>query len=149
MAYFNNINNFNSILVIIYCFVDDFIKGIIKMIKYSLQRPGKNMPPIKKYKLCLAELITLAIFRFFTGHSNWKKFYQFIVTYHAKDFPNLPTYQNFVYAVNKLSCFASMMLTFFMNFFKKITPISKVKFVDSTKLKVCENKREFSHKTCK
>ncbi len=132
----------------IYCFVDDFLKGIVGNIKYALDRPGKNCPPTKKHNLSLAELASLAIFRFFTGHRNWKDFYQFIKTYHKRDFTNLPSYQNFLEAINKLSFLAAIMLQCFMNIFNKMTGERGLKFVDSTKLKVCEIKREFSHKVC-
>ena len=117
-------------------------------IQYALMRPGQNHPPIKKHNLSLAELISLAIFRFFTGHRNWKDFYQHLKTYHQQDFPNLPKYGNFLDAINKLSPFAHLMLQGFMNIFQNMTGVNNLKFADSTKLKVCEIKREFSHKVC-
>ncbi len=40
------------------------------------------------------------------------------------------------------------MLQGFMNIFNKMTGKNGLKFVDSAKLKVCEIKREFSHKVC-
>ncbi len=97
MALLQNINDLNLILIMIYCFADDFLKGIVGSIKYALDRPGKNCPPTKKHNLGLAGL---AIFRFFTGHRNWKDFYRHIKTYHKQDFPNLPSYQNFLEAIN-------------------------------------------------
>jgi transposase len=148
MTLLKNINDLKDILLMIYCFVDDFLKGIVKNIRYALERPGKNRPPIKKHNLSLAELISLAIFRFFTGHRNWKDFYQHLKTYHQKDFSRLPKYGNFLYAINKLSPFANLMLQAFMNIFQKLTGENKLKFADSTKLKVCDIKREFSHKVC-
>jgi transposase len=148
MTLLKHIDDLNIILIMIYCFVDDFLKGIIVNIRYALERPGKNKPPIKKHNLSLAELISLAIFRFFTGHRNWKDFYRHVKTYHQKDFPDLPKYGNFLDAVNKLSSFANLMLNGFMTIFQKLTGINKLKFADSTKLEVCRIKREFSHKVC-
>ncbi len=148
MALLQNIKDLNLILIMIYCFVDDFLKGIVANIKYALARPGKNRPPIKKHNLSLAELASLAIFRFFTGHRNWKDFYQFIKTYHNQDFMNLPDYKNFLVSINKLSVLANLMLQGFMNIFNKMTGKNGLKFVDSTKLEVCGIKREFSHKVC-
>lgn len=149
MTLLKHIEDLNIILIMIYCFVSDFLKGIVSNIRFALERPGRNHPPIKKHNLSLAELISLAIFRFFTGHRNWKDFYRHLKTYHKSDFPNLPKYGNFLDAINKLSFFAEIMLSGFMNIFQKLTDINKLKFVDSTKLKVCEIKREFSHKVCK
>jgi transposase len=125
------------------------MKGVLKNIKYALKRPDRNTPPTKKHSLSLSELCSLAIFRFFTGHRNWKDFYQHIKTYHQKDFPKLPAYQNFVLAVNQLSFFAFVLLQGFMYFLKSITKKEAPKLTDSTKLEVCKIKREFSHKVAK
>lgn len=148
MTLLQNIQDLNIILIMLYCFVDDFLKGTLVSIKYAIERPGKNHPPLKKHNLSLAELASLAIFRFFTGHKNWKDFYQHLKTYHQQDFPKLPDYKNFLEAVNMLSGLAAIMLQGFMNIFNKINGENGLKFTDSTKLKVCEIKREFSHKVC-
>jgi len=148
MTLLQNIDDLNLILIVIYYFMDNILKGMLNNIKYSLTRPNQNQPPIKKHNLSLAELTSLAIFRFFTGHRNWKDFYQHVKTYHKQDFPSLPNYQNFLEAINKLSILASLLLQGFMNIFNKISGENGLKFADSTKLKVCEIKREFSHKAC-
>lgn len=141
--------NLKTILLLIYCFVDDFIKGVLQNIKYALARPNQDTPPTKKHNLSIAEICTLAIFRFFTGHRNWKDFYRHLIAYHAKDFPSLPTYQNFLDAINRLSGLAAILLQGFMRVFNKHTSEESNKFVDSTRLRVCEIKREFSHKVAK
>lgn len=143
------IDNLNTILVMIFCFVDDFIKQILHTLHPAIERPGHFRPPTKTYNLSVAELATLSMFRFFTGHTNWKEFYQHLRTYHAHDFPLLPTYQNFLAAVNRLSSFATMLLNGFMSVFKRTTAIEQFKFTDGMALRVCENKRILSHKTCK
>lgn len=142
-------SNLEHILLLIYCFVDDFLKTILSNIRYALEKPNQNKPPIKKHNLSIAELVSLAIWRFFTGHRNWKDFYQHLKTYHFKDFPSLPTYQNCVEAWNKLSPLAYALLNFFMKVFKNHTPEWMKKFVDSSSLSVCKIKREFSHKVAK
>lgn len=149
MASLNQQEDFITILITIYCFVDDFLKGVVLSIAYALERPNQSHPPLKKRNLGLAELVSLALLRFFTGHRNWKDFYRHVRTYHMKDFPCLPTYQNFVSAMNAISFFALMLLQAFMNFFQEITGEIGLKFADSTALRVCNIKREFSHKVCK
>lgn len=141
--------NLKTILLLIYCFVDDFIKALLSSIKYALARPNHNTPPTKKHNLSIAEIAALCIFRFFTGHRNWKDFYEHVKTYHAKDFPNLPNYQNFICAVNGLSGFAAILTQGFMKIFKNETSVDDLKFVDSTRLRVCDIKREFTHKVAK
>ena len=139
--------NLNEILITLYCFADDFVKQVLHSLHFAIERPKQDQPPIKKHNLSVAELISLAMFRFFTGHKNWKDFYNHIHTYHRADFPKLPTYQNFLKAVNSLSVVAVIMLNGFCSLFD--IPFSMLQFADSSKLKVCKNKRIFNHKVCK
>lgn len=149
MTYLNKLPDLEIILIAIYCFVDDFLKGAVQSIPHALQRPNHAAPPIKAFNLSLAELVSLALFRFFVGHRNWKQFYRFVGTYHGQDFPHLPNYQNFIAAMNRLSCLAALMLQGFVNFFRSTTGLVHVKIADSTKLEVCKIKREFTHKVAK
>jgi len=142
-------DDLHVILVAVYTFVDDFLKNVLQTIRFALERPRRDYPPTKTYNLSVAELATLAIFRFFTGHKNWKDFYKHVRTYHTKDFPGLPKYQNFLAAVNKLSSLAALLLQGFMNVFNNTTDLKSFKYTDGTPLPVCKNKRIFSHKTCK
>jgi len=149
MTYLNKLADLEIILITIYCFVDDFLKGIVRSISHALMKPNQSTPPTKKHNLAVAELVSLALFRFFTGHHNWKQFYRFIRTYHTGDFPNISNYQNFIASMNHLSCFAAVMLQGLMHFFRTITGLNGVKIADSTKLEVCKVKREFTHKVAK
>lgn len=142
-------SNLHTILLTIYCFVDDMIKAILGSIRPLLSRPDQHTPPTKKHNLSIAELATLAIFRFFTGHRNWKDFYRHLKTYHRRDFPTLPAYQNFLAAVNKLSGLAKVLLEGFMRIFRTHTPGRAHKYADGSKLKVCEITRSLNHKTTK
>lgn len=139
-------SNLDTILITIYCFVDDFLKGVLGSIAYALKRPDRHTPPTPKHKLTVAELVSLAIFRFFTGHRAWKDFYQHLQTYHRKDFPGLPVYENFLRAMNALSAIALLLLHGCMTFFRSITGTEDPKFADSSKLQACNIKREFSNK---
>lgn len=145
----NQITNLNELLLTIYCFVDDFAKNILHSIRHAINRPQQGRPPTKTYNLSVSEIASFSIFKFFTGHRSWKDFYKHITTYHKIDFPTMPKYQNFLRAVNKLAPFASVLLNYFLSVFKHNTPPDRLKFADATKIKVCENKREFSHKVCR
>jgi hypothetical protein len=142
-------SNLKTILLVIYCFVDDMIKAMVTSLRSLLSRPDHTTPLTKKHNLSIAELVTLALFRFFTGHRNWKDFYRHIKTYHKRDFPHLPTYQNFLNAVNRLCSFAGMILNTFTNFFRDHTPAETLKFADGSRLKVCEITRSLSHKVAR
>lgn len=137
-----------DILLIIYCFVDDFMKHVLQRIRPALQRPSHTQPPRKRCRLSVAELVSLALFRFFTGHTNWKGFYRHITTYHRADFPSLPHYKNFLRAIDELALFAELLLQWFGKVFRRLTPAAAVKVADSTPLPVCHIKRQFSHKVC-
>lgn len=139
-------SNLDTVLITVYCFVDDFLKGVLGSISYALKRPNQHRPPTPKHKLTVAELVSLAIFRFFTGHRNWKDFHHQLQTYHRKDFPTLPVYENFLRAMNALSAMALLLLHGFMQFFRSITRKEDVKFADGSKLQACHIKREFSNK---
>jgi transposase len=140
--------NLDTILMMIYCFVDDFLKGVVQTIRPALTRPTYHRPPTKKHNLSIAELASLAIFRFFTGHTDWKSFHAHLKTYHLRDFPKLPCYKNFLVAVNALTPLSSILLSGFMHVFRSVTRDSDPKFTDGSKLRVCHIKREFSHKVC-
>jgi hypothetical protein len=142
-------DDFIILLISIYCFVEDFHTTVLQTIRFSLTRPSQNRPPIKTRNLSVTELVTLALFKQFTGHKTWKSFYRYIKTYHAQDFPQLPEYHNFVNAMNALSPYALILLTAFCAFFRTHTATQQLKIADSTKLAVCNIKREFSHKVCK
>jgi hypothetical protein len=88
-------------------FVDDFMKNILRSIEFALEHPTKSHSPNKKRKLSVSEIVTLTLFRHFTGHSNIKSFYRHIRAYHGADFSHLPEYQNFVNALNELLLLSS------------------------------------------
>jgi len=142
-------SNLDSILLVIYCFVDDMIGVILESIRPLLSRPDHHTPPTKKRSLVAAELATLAIFRFFTGHRNWKDFYRHLKTYHTRDFPALPAYKNFLVAINTLSGLAAVLLEGFMRTFRLHTPESAHKFADGSKLETTKITRSLSHKVTK
>ena len=120
------IDDLNTILVTIFCFADDFIKQVLHSIRFALARPNQHRPPTKSYSLSVSELTTLAIFRYFTGHTNWKDFSRHLTTYHRRDFPGLPNYQNFLAAVNRISSLATVMLHGFIMVFSSAC-LSKVR----------------------
>ena len=142
-------DNLIILLISIYCFVDDFHNLILTELRPALKRPDQSHPPVKTYNLIVTELVSLALFKQFTGHQSWKDFYKYIKTHYRQDFPNLPSYRNFVTSMNALSPYAVILLDAFCAFFRQRTPDLAAKFADSTKLEVCHIKREFSHRVMK
>jgi len=137
------------LLISIYCFVEEFHQTILRSIHFALERPSQRRPPLKTRNLSITELVTLALFKQFTGHKTWKSFYRYIKTHYALDFPHLPQYNHFVEVMNVLSPYAVLLVGAFCAFFRRHTSTDQLKITDSTKLAVCSIKREFSHKVCK
>ncbi len=98
MAELHGTRDLDEILMTIYWFVDDFLASSLKMLKPAIEERAKitnKNPPMKQRKLSLSEIVTLGIFRFYVGTTNWKDFYWHIQTYHGRDFPDLPCYSKF------------------------------------------------------
>lgn len=151
MAELNGSRNKEEILTTIYVFVDDFLKVVLMSLSTAIEAPKitQQNSPRKQRQLCLAELVTLGLFRFYVGISNWKSFYEHMVTYHSKDFPDLPHYSRFVEGVNATSPVAVFLVQVLGDFFAAKMPLDEPKLADSSRLRVCEIKREFSHKVCR
>lgn len=152
MAKINDTQDLNEILLIIFSFVDDFLKNVLGVLHTAIEKApkiGNRRPPQKQRNLRVSEFITLGIFRFYVGMSNWKDFYRYIKTHHKQDFPNLPSYENFVSGLNWIGPLAYVMSLGFAHFFRKQMAANDPYLADSSKLSVCNIKREFSHKTCR
>ncbi len=131
----------------LYDLVFDFHQMLIAKLPPSLPTPDQTHPPTKKTKLPLVMLVTLILFRFFTGHGNWKDYYCHLKSYHhGKDIGYLPNYKNFMRSVHQLAGYA---LVFFEALRKQCKQGVTLQFADSSKLKVCNIKREFTHRVAK
>jgi len=85
----------------------------------------------------------------YKNEKNWKQFYWHIITYHRKEFPSMPNYQNFVMTMNSAGPLGLLLSMSFASFFKEHTPKNTPKLVDSTKLEICKIKRGYTYKVCK
>jgi len=133
-------------LITIYVFVSDFMEMMQSLLLPLACKPGRGCPPIKRSKMRLVDRLTLGIFFSLSGFDNYADYYRFLHTYHTKDFPHLPTYQNFESSLIRTTPVAHMMLNIMITYFQQQTPSSLVKFADSSRLKVCDNQRILSHK---
>lgn len=138
-------DDFIILLIAIYCFVDDFHRQVLATLRPALKRPNQQHPPYKTYNLPVTELVALALFFHFTGQRDWKSYYRYLKTHYRQDFPDIPSYGNFVSAMNALSPYALILLSAFCSFFRAETGTQHPKLADSSKLAVCGGKREFSH----
>lgn len=118
-----------------------FVDRMLTICPFTKTHPG----PLAD--LTDAELVTLALWRFHTGFSDWKHAYLCYVTHYTKEFPKLPSYKNFITGINRVAVKALWVLAALMYLARKDNMLLKI--IDSSALPVCKNKRISSHKVMK
>src|ERR671914_662995 len=84
-------------LTLLFCLLDDFLA--------LLPNPQPALPSGKHLAgrpstLSAAEVLTLALFRFWSVQGNWKAFYQLMAAGFRQEFPRLPCYETFLRQIN-------------------------------------------------
>lgn len=124
----------------LFCNVDDFCKKFMPEWQKFLLKSGK-IKRQRKNKLSSSEIITIAIHFHQSNYRNFKNYYQkYIQKFTTKYFPNLLSYTRFLDVLKTVF----IPLTMFVKTMK--TRKTGIYFVDSTLLKVCDIRREKSHK---
>lgn len=131
------------LLTTIFYHVDNFCKKFEEILdKHSL-------PALKRKRarsLCKSEVMTIVIYFHHSGFKTFKDYYNcYVKNFLRQAFGNrLVSYNRFIELMQE----CNIHLYVFMNFYcvGKCTGIS---FIDSTHLKVCHNRRIYSHKTFK
>ncbi len=127
----------------LFCEIDDF--SIESEPKYNQNLIALGMKKrIRQSTMSLSEIMTIIVLFHCSDYRTFKKFYiGFIKKYHGEAFPDLVSYNRFI----ELKASALIPLCCYLNLKKgKATGIS---FVDSTPIKVCNNRRIHSHKVFK
>ena len=128
----------------IYCIADDFCKEYeleLNKKALSLSTPSPNTPKTcnRKGRMSDAEMITILVLFHGNTFRNFKHFYLFYVCRELKDeFPNLLSYTRFVERMPRVA--VPLLLFLKLALMGECTGIT---FIDSTRIPVCENKREF------
>jgi hypothetical protein len=124
------------------CFVDDFCKAFYNEITKS-QLPQNYRKPTRVPGITNSEIITILL-TFQTSHmKNFKHFYLRCREEYLDEFPHMPTYERFLTLKPRV---VPILTALFMSLRKNDSDIA---FVDSTPIKVCKNKRIFTHKVFK
>jgi transposase len=143
---FASLTNEDSTIVLagLYDVVSDFHRALLRKLPPSLPVPSQSHPPTKKTRVPLTMLVSLVLFKFFTGHRSWKDYYRYLKSHHhGVNVGLLPNYKNFMASVHKLVGYALVFLEVVRKYCKQGV---ELQFADSTALPVCKIKREFSHK---
>ena len=127
----------------LFCEVDDF--RIESEPKYNQNLIASGMKKrIRQSTMSLSEIMTIIVLSHCSDYRTFKKFYTgFIMEYHGKAFPDLVSYNRFV----ELKASALIPLCCYLNLKKGWA--TGITFVDSTSIKVCNNRRIPSHKVFK
>ena len=127
----------------IFCDVDDFCKALENYCKNRCLPGGKKAPKwFPASRLSLSEVMTIILLFHLSGYRCFKWYYQRV---HMRDcFPCPVSYNRFV----ELTGYALLPLLLYTQGFRRGT-CTGISFIDSTPLKVCHNRRIYSHKVFK
>lgn len=124
---------------------DDFCLEFEGAIHHYRLENGEVKHRNRKASLSDSEIISILIFFHYGSFTNFKHYYNHYVKVHLQDcFPTLVSYNRFIELQQRVA--VPMML------FLKLCCLGKsrgINFVDSTHLKVCDNRRIYSHKVFK
>jgi hypothetical protein len=115
--------------------VDDCWKAFEKIYAKHLIEDGTRRRN-RQSNLSTSEIMTILIAFQTSGYRTFKDFYQYILAYHRHDFPDIVSYDRFVYLIPR--AIIPLLVYLHVCGIDKPTGIS---FIDSTTLKVCHNKR--------
>ena len=115
--------------------VDDFGKNLDDFCAQK-QIEGGTRQRNRPGKLRLSEIMTLLIAFQTSGYRTFKDFYQYVLAYHRRDFPDLVSYDRFISLIPR--AVAPLMVYLQAKGLDEPTGIA---FIDSTALKVCHHKR--------
>lgn len=133
-----------TVLISIFDPIDTLLKSMNRVIKRRFL-PNLNSKGGRPSKLCLSEIITLALFRYAIGTNDIKHYHRFLLSYYREWFPNrIPNYSSFNRLINQAIRYVVFLLKWITYCNHKDS--NSIYAIDSTSLKVCKNKRIFNHK---
>lgn len=125
-------------IVALFCFIQDFLSNICD---------NPNLENMKKKStrttnLTMSELMTIFLLHFKFGASNFKSFYN--MTYQSLKyyFPNLISYDRLISLKKRMFKYLKILISYIISLSEKTGKF----YIDSTHLKVCENKRIHENK---
>ena len=96
--------------------------------------------------LSMQTIITFGIFRYAVGIKDIKHYHRYLINHFPEELGHIPTYSNFNHLINQSTPYVIFILLIICHYNKSFA--KSLYFIDSSPLKVCENKRIFHHKVC-
>lgn len=117
-------------------YIVDTLTKIIDKEKNLIEKPCCG----RKSSLTKSEIMAICILFHFSGYWNFKRYYKHILKYMNKEFPNLVSYSRFVSLIKEVENDLYILILLIPKF------LSGNYIIDSTPIKVCNNKRINSNK---
>ena len=129
-------------IITLFCEIDDFFLAYEKwQTTHCLPKQVPTEMRGRPRKLYPSEVMTLVIAFHQSGYQTFKHFYQrHVCVYWCDEFPHLVSYSRFV----QLKQEVLTVLTFYLS--AHLGTCSGISFIDSTRLRVCDNRRISSHR---
>ena len=129
-------------IITLFCNIDDFFLAYEKwQATHCLLETASQETRGRPRKLHHSEVMTLLIAFHQSGYRTFKHFYErHVCVYWCAEFPNLVSYSRFVQLKEEVLT----LLTLYLH--AHFGECSGISFVDSTRLRVCDNKRISSHR---
>ncbi len=128
----------------IFCDVDDFMREFEDLYRQKLLEDKSYRSKLNS-KLSMSEIMTIVIYFHHYGNRTFKDFYLKTVSINLKrEFPNLVSYNRFVELMQTVLVPLSAFLQL-----KRLVRSDEITFIDSTRIKVCHNKRIKRNRTFK
>ena len=128
----------------LFCFVDDFAKGIAKEVKSHQLKNNKFLRrPTRTPGLTDSEIMTILLMFQQSPCRNFKFFYKSYLQLYHSEFPKMPCYDRFLTLMPRVL----HLLVFFL--YCLFSPGKGVAYVDATSLAVCHPKRIYRNKVFK
>jgi hypothetical protein len=129
-----------QLLIELFCDIDDFCKAFEEYWHKHLLTDGTPVMP--KCAMSLAEVMTIVVFFHLSNHRTFKWYYKNYICENLKEyFPRRLSYNRFVEVMQS----AVVPLTVYL-MKHRVGKCSGINFLDSTTLKVCHNRRIYSHR---
>ena len=135
-------------IIEIYFFIDELMKALSKTPFWKKLPKWNTYKKGRKKGLSLPEVVTLNIIGVLGHFSNLKAFHRNAAFCLKNYFPKIPNYENFLKATNLSFSYTILIVQALLNLCRQYSDGSK-KYIDSTPLQVCKNRRISRHKVCK
>lgn len=130
----------NELLLAIFCDIDDFCIEYENYCTKHLLLDKKRVLP--STAMSLSEIMTIVVYFHLSNYRTFKKYYtDYVCVNLNKCFPVLLSYNRFIEVMQMTIV---PLLLYLMKY--KVGKCSGISFIDSTTIKVCHNKRIYSHK---